>query len=151
MTLAFSSTSARFALPLLYAAQAQKEVCVNEAFAIIDAVLQCAIEGIATVPPATPTEGTCWMVGTGGSGAWAGADGMIAAYQAGNWIMIAPRDGMVVLNLSNGQAMRHVALRSANWWRDCAQREFLQVRERARSTSSRSAHKTTETLHFCNK
>ena len=34
---------------------------------------------------------------------------MIAAYQAGNWIMIAPRDGMVVLNLSNGQAMRHVA------------------------------------------
>ena len=109
MTLAFSSTSARFALPLLYAAQAQKEVCVNEAFAIIDAVLQCAIEGIATVPPATPTEGTCWMVGTGGSGAWAGADGMIAAYQAGNWIMIAPRDGMVVLNLSNGQAMRHVA------------------------------------------
>ncbi len=110
--IAFSSSSARFALPLLYTAQAQKEVCVNEAFSIIDAMLGCAIEGVAAAPPATPTEGTNWLVATGATGAWAGTDGQIAAFQGGNWIFVAPRDGIVVLNRGSGQFMHY-----AGGWR----------------------------------
>jgi len=101
----FSSVSPRFGLPLLYAAQAQKELCVNEALAVIDAMLGCAVEGIATVPPASPVNGTNWLVGSGGTGAWAGRDGSVAACQAGNWVFIAPRDGMNVLNRATGQTL----------------------------------------------
>ena len=103
----FAATSPRFALPLLFAAQAQKEVNVNEGLAIVDAMLHCAIEGIATTPPATPVSGTNWLVGTGGTGAWAGQDGQIAAYQQGNWVFIAPRDGVSVLNRANGKQMHY--------------------------------------------
>jgi len=103
----FASTTPRFALPLLYAAQSQKEVYVDEGLAIVDALLHCAIEGIATAPPATPGTGTNWLVGSGATGAWAGADGQIAAYQQGNWLFIAPRDGVCVLNRATGQQLRY--------------------------------------------
>ena len=101
----FSSVSPRFGLPLLYAAQAQKELCVNEALAVIDAMLGCAVEGIATAPPTSPVNGTNWLVATGGSGVWAGQDGNIAAYQAGNWVFITARDGMNVFNRATGQTL----------------------------------------------
>lgn len=101
----FSSASPRFGLPLLYAAQAQKEICVNEAFAVIDAMIGCAVENIAAAPPATPVNGTNWLVAVGATGDWLGKDNQIAAYQAGNWVFIAPRDGVTVLNRASGQQL----------------------------------------------
>lgn len=93
----------RFDLPLLYTAQAQKEVAVNEAFALADALLHCAIEGVATTAPSAPTDGSNWLLGAGASGDWAGQDGKIACRQNGNWVFVAPRDGLTVLNRANGQ------------------------------------------------
>jgi hypothetical protein len=104
----FSGASPRFALPLLYAAQAQKEVFVNEAHALIDALLHGAVEGIAAAPPASPVEGTSWLVGDSPSGDWAGQAGAIASFQAGNWLFTEPRDGMRLLDRASGQDMRHV-------------------------------------------
>ena len=105
----FDSTSPRFALPLLFAGQAQKEAFVNEAHALTDALLHCAIEGEAAVPPATPVEGTNWLVAASPTGAWAAQQGKIACRQAGNWLFVVPRDGMRILNRSSGQEKHYFA------------------------------------------
>ena len=105
----FDSTSPRFALPLLFAGQAQKEAFVNEAHALTDALIHCAIEGEATAPPATPVEGTNWLVAASPTGAWAGQAGKIACRQAGNWLFVSPRDGVTLLNRANGQQHRYFA------------------------------------------
>ena len=103
----FTSASPRFGLPLLFAGQAQKEVFVNEAHALTDALLHPAIEGEANVPPAAPAAGECWLVGDTPTGAWADHAGEIASFQAGGWIYTTPRDGVRVLDRSSGQDVRY--------------------------------------------
>lgn len=102
----FDSASARFALPFLFAGQAQKEGHVNESLARIDAVLHPAIEDELASPPASPAEGQCWLVGASATGAWAGHSGALASFAGGNWLFVSPRDGMRVLNRASGQDMR---------------------------------------------
>ena len=105
----FEATSPRFGLPMLYAGQAQKEAFVNEAHALADALMHCAIEGIGASPPAHPVLGTSWLVGSAPNGPWAGQAGKIASYQAGNWLFTEPRAGMRVLNRATGQDLRYVS------------------------------------------
>ena len=102
----FTSSSPRFGLPLLFAGQAQKEVFVNEAHALTDALLHPAIEGEADTPPAAPDEGQTWLVGDTPSGAWSNHPGELASFQAGGWIFTVPRDGLRALDLSTGQDIR---------------------------------------------
>lgn len=104
--LAFASVTPRYAIPLLFSGQAEKEFYVNEAHALTDALLHCAVEGMADIPPALPVEGDCWLVGAAPTGAWAGEVGKIACRQLDNWIFIEPRDGLSVLNRATGQTMR---------------------------------------------
>lgn len=112
--LIFDSATPRFGLPLLFAGQTQKEVYVNEAHALADAILHCAVNGELAAPPASAAEGDCWLVAASATGPWAGQDGKIASRQGGNWLFIAPRDGLRVLDRSTGQDRRyHGAWRQA--------------------------------------
>ncbi|TXH19735.1 MAG: DUF2793 domain-containing protein [Gammaproteobacteria bacterium] len=105
----FDVRTPRLDLPLLFAAQAQKEGYVNEIAARIDALMHGAIEAELASPPASPADGQCWLVASDATGEWAGQTGAIAARQAGNWLFFAPRDGMRLLNRATGQDIRYLA------------------------------------------
>lgn len=111
----FESTSPRFALPLLFAGQAQKEGHVNEALTRIDALMHLVIEGQQAAPPTNPAEGQCWLVATGATGDWSGKSGQIACFGAGNWLFAEPRDGLRAFNRQAGQEIRFVGT-----WRQAA-------------------------------
>ncbi|PNU04643.1 DUF2793 domain-containing protein [Novosphingobium guangzhouense] len=101
----FADTSPRFALPLLHAGQAQKEIFVNEGVLLTDALMHCMIIGEAIAPPQNYAENDAWLVAPEATGAWAGRDGAVALYRAGGWIFIPPRDGMRVFDASSGSEM----------------------------------------------
>lgn len=86
-----TDATARFALPLIAAGQAQKEVFHNEALMRIDALLEPVVEAVMLDdPPASPDPGQCWVVGAAPSGAWAGEARAIAAWSEGGWRFLAP-------------------------------------------------------------
>lgn len=91
-----TETSARFALPFLLPAQAQKEVYHNEALAMIDALLHPVVEGpAAATPPPAPEVGRCWIVAAGATGAWTGAAGKLAIATSGGWRFMGPVPGLL--------------------------------------------------------
>lgn len=90
-----SDGTARLDLPYILQSQAQKEVTHNESLQIIDALLQTTIESSQlTAPPATPIEGTLYIVGTNSTGAWASKDGYLAQYANSGWTFYAPFTGL---------------------------------------------------------
>jgi hypothetical protein len=101
----FTSLTPRYALPLLFSGQAQKEFYVNEAHALTDALLHAACEGEAADPPSTPSEGEAWLVAAGAAGEWAGQDGKLASRQSGNWLFVTPADGMRLFDKSSAQML----------------------------------------------
>ena len=89
-----SQSSPRLTLPFIQAAQAQKHVTHNEALRALDMLVQLSFEDDAlSTPPAAPSEGKCYIVAAGGSGAWSGQDGVIAAWLDGAWQFHTPRAG----------------------------------------------------------
>lgn len=53
---------------------------------------------------------------SGATGEWAGEDGKLAARQAGNWLFVAPNDGMRLFDRATGQ----VLLFNGGWQRPAA-------------------------------
>ncbi len=106
--------SARYALPLLQSGQAQKEVTHNTALAAVDALLHLAVVSrTLTAPPAAPVDPGCWIVAAGATGIWTGHAGDIAAFDAGGWSFISPRDGCLAFVIDEGV----FAVRSEGAWR----------------------------------
>jgi hypothetical protein len=81
-------------LPYIMPSQAQKQVTHNEALAILDGVVQLAVaDRTLAAPPGSPAEGDRHIVAAGATGAWAGKDGAVAAWQDGTWSFFTPLPG----------------------------------------------------------
>ena len=104
--LVFPSVTPRFGLPYLFAAQAQKEITVNELAARLDSLVSCTIEASQAAPPTSPLDGQTWLVANGASGAWAGQAGKLAARIGGGWTFLSPPPGMVVHDQARGAVRR---------------------------------------------
>lgn len=87
--------------------QAQKEAHVNEAHIIADAMMHCVVAGEASSPPASTTDGECWLIGANASGAWTGQSGKIACHNGGNWLFMMPSHGMRVFDRSTEHDLRY--------------------------------------------
>jgi hypothetical protein len=88
------SNSANLQLPFLDANQNQKHVTHNAALLILDTLVNCnVVSNALTMPPTSRSDGQCWSVAVGGTGAWAGKDNNIAAWQDGAWTFYAPKTG----------------------------------------------------------
>jgi hypothetical protein len=84
----------RLSLPLLQAAQAQKHITVNEALVRLDGLAQLVLSSVSTpVPPGLASDGDCYGVPVGATGAWAGHDQDLAIYSNGGWIFATPQIG----------------------------------------------------------
>ena len=92
-----NDASARLALPLLAAGQAQKEMTVNEALTRLDIVVQASVvAGGLDQPPESPAAGQSWIVGANPTGDWSDRVDTIAGWTGGGWRFIAPTEGMIV-------------------------------------------------------
>ncbi|WP_242122876.1 DUF2793 domain-containing protein [Sphingobium sp. Sx8-8] len=110
----------RWALPLLFAGQAQKELFHNEALTRMDMLLHGAAESADIAePPASPAVGSCWIVAVGATGDWSGQDGALACWTEGGWRFVAPRAGLSLWVADRAHAMRH----DGAGWQDAAVRE----------------------------
>lgn len=103
--ISFPSTTPNTTLPLLFSGQAQKEFTLNQALAIIDALLGGIVEATRSAPPAEPVEGTCYLVGGNATGEWTGQSDKIAARIAESWHFTAPREGMSVFDREQGRRL----------------------------------------------
>ncbi|MDJ0627291.1 MAG: DUF2793 domain-containing protein [Rhodobacter sp.] len=88
------SETAKFALPLLQPAQAQKHVTVNEALARLDGMTQLTLlSATEGTPPAGAADGDSYAVPPGAVNEWDGHSGEVAVFSNGGWVFIAPSIG----------------------------------------------------------
>lgn len=91
-----SNETANLRLPFLASGQAQKHVTVNEALLRLDALAQiCVQSATLTGEPASPEDGTLYILPSGKSGAaWtAMTTGALAYFRDGVWEELVPREG----------------------------------------------------------
>ena len=100
-----SEQSANLALPYLQPSQAQKHVTHNEALALLDLVVQLTVLAFDAQVPPPAAEGEIWSLGAAPTGNWAGHGGTLAAWSAGGWQFITPREGWRAFSVAEG-AMR---------------------------------------------
>ncbi|VAW20850.1 hypothetical protein MNBD_ALPHA12-384 [hydrothermal vent metagenome] len=88
------ANSSNLNLPYIISGQALKHITHNEALRALDAVVQLGVlDQNLVAPPASPAEGNRYIVATAATGAWAGKDNQIAAWQDGAWAFYAPSEG----------------------------------------------------------
>jgi len=82
------------ALPFILPAQAQKHVTHNEAIRALDCLVHLSVMSrTLNEPPASPGDGSRFIVAADAGAGWTGHDGNVAAYQDGTWAFYAPKTG----------------------------------------------------------
>lgn len=98
----FTSTTPVTGLPLLVPGQAQKEISLNQALSILDALYPRAVVASNSAPPEAVTDSACYRVTSPAVGTWAGKEGRLAVGIGGDWHFVAPREGMQVFDCEAG-------------------------------------------------
>lgn len=102
-------STARLALPLLQAGQAQKEMTHNEALARLDLAVQAVVATAGlNDPPANPQIGECWIVGAAPTGDWADMAGALAGWTADGWRFVSAVDGAAVWVVDQAATARRI-------------------------------------------
>ncbi len=102
-------TTPRLGLPLLHAAQAQKEWTHNEALLRIDALAGGVLAGgPLDRPPADAPAGSVWRVGADPREEWAGEAGRLAIASPAGWRFVTPPQGFTLPRASDGAPVRRV-------------------------------------------
>jgi hypothetical protein len=84
----------RWALPLLAAGQAQKEITHNEALLAIDRWLHAAVVSRSVMaPPEAAQPGDCYIVGSEAAAEWQGRQAALAMFDGFGWTLSTPRNG----------------------------------------------------------
>ncbi|MDJ0827178.1 MAG: DUF2793 domain-containing protein [Rhodobacter sp.] len=88
------SETAKFALPLVQPAQAQKHVTVNEALVRLDGMTQLTLASATEgTPPVAAEDGDSYAVPLGAVNAWEGHAGEVAVWSNGGWVFVTPAIG----------------------------------------------------------
>lgn len=107
------SGTPRLGLPFLSAGQAQKEFAHNEALQTLDLAVAPAVEQAALQdPPASPTLGSCYIVGDSPTGAWVGKSQNLAGFTSGGWRFVPALEGLAVYVKAEAQAAYY---RAGTW------------------------------------
>lgn len=96
--IAFPAATPALGLPLLIAAQAQKEFFVNDAFSMLDALHARSVTDSQPAPPLAATEGACYRVTAPALGAWSGHEDSLAVLIGGAWRFVTPFEGLMVFD-----------------------------------------------------
>lgn len=124
-------STANLGLTLLSLGQSQKEVTVNAALRILDAVSNIgAKDKDLNTPPVSPTESDLYIIGPSPTGVWAGKSKQLAVYTGGTWAYIPPKEGVCFwvmdedvvyvfngtawVTLSSGQSLQNVPMVGIN-------------------------------------
>ena len=86
----------------MLAGKAQKEFFVNEALAMIDALLHPVVLAELAEPPISPVVGDSYLVDASPSGEWAERDETLAIWQGDQWFFVEPRAGMAIRDSQTG-------------------------------------------------
>jgi hypothetical protein len=79
----------------------------------IDMLLCPIVEGPASpIAPSNPAAGSCYLVASGATGAWAAQDGSLACFSEGGWRFALPTDGMSLMDRASGQLINR---RDGQW------------------------------------
>lgn len=98
----------RLAFPYLAAAQAQKHVTLNQSLALLDGLVQTAVESRSTAAePASPVEGAIYILPSGATGGdWdEAAAGAVFRFEAGAWASLPLRSGWLAYVKDEGVAL----------------------------------------------
>lgn len=110
------TTTPKYGITELEAAQSQPEIVVNEAIRVLEAMSQLRVlDKDVTTPPSSPTEGDTYIIPSGASGAWASFPFYIVVSVGGEWVYIQPLTGYMAYLQDEDTYYRFTAGSPSGW------------------------------------
>lgn len=96
-------------LGLATSTQLGNERATRYNFDLLDMAAQPVVKSIVNAPPGSPAIGDTHLVGTAGTGAFAGHNNDMARLTKDGWIFLTAKEGWSVWNIGTGALLRRAA------------------------------------------